>query len=45
MDGREQVWGTQPHTGAIVQLKVGAHLSDVPVDESFGADNVEVWIR
>ncbi len=44
-DAREAINVTRSHTGAIVQLKVGSHLGDVPVDESFGADDIEVWIR
>ena len=44
-DHRTLVMETRDHSGSIFQLKAGSNLNSPTSDESFGIDNVNVWIR
>ena len=44
-DDRHQVTGSAPHTGASILFAAGSALNQDPYDESFGIDNVFLWIR
>ena len=44
-DGIYYAEGRTSHTGNTLRVQVGSTLGSAPSDESFGIDNVEVWVR
>ena len=45
IDDRRYIIETTSHSDEIVQLRAGSTLDQSPDDESYGIDNVNVWIR